>query len=87
MKQSKPESWIEAIVNTIIGFVITMLLLPLVNMVCGIEMSVGQASVSTALFTAFSVLRGYLIRRVFNNFQTLKQKIAYLIKRTWNLRK
>ncbi len=80
MKQSKLESWVEAVVNTTIGFGITLALLPFVNWVCDIHMSVGQASLSTLLFTIISVLRGYCVRRVFNNFATLKLKILTLIK-------
>lgn len=66
MNQTKLGSLIEAITNTFIGFLITITLLPLVNWICDIEMTVGQASLSTLLFTIISVIRGYLIRRFFN---------------------
>lgn len=66
MKQSKLESFIEACVNTMFGLLITGSLLPFVNRLCGIEMTLGQASASTILFTIISVARGYIIRRFFN---------------------
>jgi predicted Na+-dependent transporter len=65
MKQSKLESLIEAIVNTAIGFLITIVFLPIVNHICGIKMSSAQMTWSTILFTIISVARGYVIRRFF----------------------
>jgi len=75
MNQSKLESFIEACINTIIGFSITMVCLPIVNYICGIKMSGSQMTVSTFLFTIISVARGYFIRRFFNNLYWLKTKI------------
>jgi hypothetical protein len=66
MRQTKWGSLFEAVINTLIGFAITMVALPIVNHICGIEMNAGQMSVSTAIFTAISILRGYLIRRFFD---------------------
>jgi hypothetical protein len=75
MKQSKVESLVEALVNTFIGFMITMIALPLVNYICGIKMNFIQASSSTVIFTIISILRGYIIRRFFNNLYTIKHWI------------
>jgi predicted Na+-dependent transporter len=72
MKQNKLQSFIEAITNTFIGFLITMSVYPLINWICGIEMSIGQAGASTVLFTVVSVIRGYVIRRFFNNMSAVK---------------
>jgi len=66
MKQSKLESLLEACVNTSIGFLITISILPVVNWICGIHMSPSQAGWSTLLFTLISVARSYAIRRFFN---------------------
>jgi hypothetical protein len=75
MNQSKIESLIEAVVNTCIGFVITITFLPIVNKICGIQMSGSQMGISTLLFTIISVLRGFVIRRFFNNLHWLKTKL------------
>lgn len=80
MRQTKLESLIEAFTNTVIGFFITMTIYPVVNWVCGIEMSMAQASLSTAIFTLVSILRGYIIRRFFNNLYTLKHWILRQLK-------
>ncbi len=75
MKQSKLESFIEALVNTCIGFAITMCVYPFVNWICGIEMTFGQAGLSTLFFTIISIIRGYVIRRFFNNLHFIKDWI------------
>jgi predicted Na+-dependent transporter len=75
MNQTRIESLIEAFVNTTVGFIITIAILPVVNWICGIEMSGGQMTLSTALFTIVSVCRGYVIRRFFNNLYWIKHKL------------
>jgi len=79
MTQSRIESLIEAVVNTIIGLAITMFFLPIVNRICGIQMSVGQMTLSTFIFTIISVARGFVVRRFFNNFYWIKTKLKQLI--------
>jgi hypothetical protein len=79
MNQSKIESLSEAVVNTAVGFGITIVALPAVNWICNIEMSVGQAAWSTTIFTAISVIRGYVIRRFFNNLFWIKNKLRTLL--------
>lgn len=66
-RQTKVESFIEALVNTAVGFLITMFFLPIVNRIIGLEMSVVQMGLSTFLFTIISVARSYFIRRFFAN--------------------
>ena len=80
MNQSKIESLVEALVNTAVGFCITMAVLPAVNYICGINMTIGQASLSTILFTIVSIVRGYVIRRVFNNLYVVKHWIIDRLK-------
>lgn len=75
MNQTKLESLIEACVNTIVGFLITLFFLPIVNYIVGIHMTGGQMTYSTALFTIISVARGYFIRRFFNNLYWLKNRV------------
>ncbi|WP_438710840.1 DUF7220 family protein [Aquimarina muelleri] len=73
--QTKKQSLIEACSNTVIGFLIsfasTFLIFPLV----GIASSAGKNIIITLFFTAISILRGYLIRRVFN--KKTKQFVKY----------
>ncbi len=64
--QSKKNSFIEALVNTFIGLVITMIVSPAIYWMCNVNMSYTQMTLATVLFTIVSVLRNYIIRRWFN---------------------
>lgn len=78
MNQTRIQSLIEALVNTLVGFLVTMTVYPFINWICGIEMTLGQASLSTLLFTFISILRGYVIRRFFNNLHGVKKLLQRL---------
>ncbi len=64
--QTKKQSSLEALTNTLVGFVIsyasTFIIFPLM----GFESSAGKNIVVTLFFTVISYLRSYIIRRVFN---------------------
>ena len=66
MKQSKTESIIEAITQTIVGlgisFIIQLIIYPILN----IPVTLEQNAIITAVFFIASIIRGYFIRRVFN---------------------
>lgn len=67
MKQTKLESFIEASLNTAIGFVISyltwiLIVVPLYHM----ELSHKDNLMITLIFTVVSVIRGYVVRRYFN---------------------
>ena len=64
--QSKRDSLIEAFVNTFIGFLITCAVAPLIYWSIGIHMGAGQLGIANLLFTLVSVIRNYIIRRIFN---------------------
>jgi hypothetical protein len=83
MKQTKLQSFIEAITNTFVGFMVTMMVYPIINWICGIEMTIGQAGLSTILFTLVSVARGYVIRRFFNNLKGVKNWIRNIVRRNY----
>lgn len=65
--QSKRGSLIETVLNTLIGFVVTLVFSPLIYSLAGVEMSASKMGISTLLFTILSVARGYVIRRFFNS--------------------
>ena len=64
--QSKKSSLIESIVNTFVGFIVTIAASPLIYWICDVKMNAAQMSVVTLLFTLLSILRNYVIRRFFN---------------------
>ena len=66
--QSKTKSIIEAVSNTVIGlltaFIIQIIIYPLLN----IEVSINQNIIITFVFFIVSIIRSYLVRRLFNKF-------------------
>lgn len=66
MAQTKKSSFVEAMVNTFIGLIITMAVSPFIYWMCDVEISYQKMTLCTVLFTIISVLRNYVIRRWFN---------------------
>ena len=68
--QTKKRSLIESVINTVIGlitsFLIQLIIYPLLN----IPVSFGQNVIITSVFFIVSILRGYLVRRLFNKQET-----------------
>ena len=66
MKQTKKNSLLESIAQTIIGLatsiIIQMVLYPMLN----IPVSFSQNLIITAVFFVVSIIRGYFVRRIFN---------------------
>jgi hypothetical protein len=75
--QSKWSSFWEANINTLVGFIITLLASPFIYRLVGIQYTFSQLWEVTLLFTALSILRGFVIRRFFN--QTEKKKESKLL--------
>jgi len=69
--QSKKLSIIEAVSNTIIGlvtsFAIQLIIYPFLN----IEVSISQNILITFIFFIASIIRGYLVRRLFNKIKNI----------------
>lgn len=66
MSQSKRNSFIEAVVNTFIGFMTTLIVSPFIYWVCDVKISYPKMTWVTVAFTIVSVIRNYIIRRWFN---------------------
>ena len=64
--QSKKQSLIEAITNTSVGFLISLGATFVIFPIVGIESNTGKNIIITIFFTVISILRGYLLRRLFN---------------------
>jgi hypothetical protein len=63
--QTRSMSMIEAITNTLVGFVMSILLQLMMTSVLSIQMSLDQNIIMSLVFTIASVARGYLVRRMF----------------------
>ena len=64
--QSKKSSFIEANINTFSGFVVSMILAYTILPYFGVQQSFNTSLKITLIFTFASLMRNYLIRRLFN---------------------
>ena len=65
--QTKKKSIIESLVNTISGLIIGLSIQLLMYPILEIEVTIQQNLLLTSVFFIVSVIRGYIIRRLFNN--------------------
>lgn len=71
--QKRKYSLIEAITNTIVGFIVSLLIQLAIYPIMEIPVSFNQNIIITLVFTIASIIRGYIIRRLFN----IKQKTIH----------
>jgi hypothetical protein len=79
--QSKKNSVIEAIINTFLGFIISLFTSPIANYLFDVKMSIGQNIQVTIFMTVVSFLRSYIVRRYCNQYlDDLNYKLQTIIK-------
>lgn len=66
MSQSRRMSAVEAIAGTAIGFAVAVLANVIILPLFGLTPNFGESTAIALVFTAISLLRGYLVRRLFN---------------------
>ena len=66
MKQSKKNSIIESIFQTLIGLITSILIQLILYPLLNIPVSFNQNLIITLVFFIVSILRGYVVRRIFN---------------------
>ena len=66
MSQSKKQSFIEANINTLTGFIVSYITLIALNNFYQMNLSMFDSLEITMIFTVSSIIRNYLIRRYFN---------------------
>jgi hypothetical protein len=64
--QSKKLSIIESVSNTVIGLLTSFLIQIIIYPTLNIEVSISQNIIITFVFFIASIIRGYLVRRLFN---------------------
>ena len=69
MTQTKRQSVIESITQTIIGMVVSLCIQLVIYDVLNIKVTFTQNLIITFVFFISSIIRGYVIRRIFNNKQ------------------
>lgn len=67
MKQTKLASFIEVCASTIIGFAVAIVAQLIIFPLYGMNPSMSTNIQIVTLFTAISVARGYIVRRLFEN--------------------
>ena len=65
MKQSPKKSLIESITQTVIGLGTSILIQVILYPLMGIPVSIGQNIIITLVFFVVSILRGFIVRRIF----------------------
>lgn len=66
MSQTKKQSVIESITQTLIGLGTSIAVQLIIYPLMGIPVSFKQNLIITAIFFVVSIIRGYLVRRFFN---------------------
>tara|TARA_R110000744_G_scaffold19900_3_gene52298 strand:+ start:7281 stop:7493 length:213 start_codon:yes stop_codon:yes gene_type:complete len=64
--QNKKQSMVEAISGTLIGLVFSFMIQVAIYPMLNIPVSIGQNVLITSIFFIASLLRSYLVRRLFN---------------------
>lgn len=75
--QTRISSFIETLLNVLIGFFTTLIFSPLIYGLSGIQANRTEMTVATLWFTALSIGRSYIIRRWFNNVPSKNEWQVY----------
>ena len=67
--QSKTMSLIESIINVLVGYSISVLAQIIIFPVFGINISIESNLKIGLFFTAVSIIRSYILRRIFNGIK------------------
>ena len=67
MAQTKKQSIIESITQTLIGLIVSFCIQLVIYPLLNIEVTFSQNLIITFVFFIASIIRGYIIRRFFNN--------------------
>lgn len=82
--QSKLESFIESLLNTIIGYLIALVTQIIFYPMFGIHVEFHDQLSLALLFTCVSLVRSYVIRRYFNSH--FKSTVAYIVDKVQTLK-
>lgn len=79
MRQARIDSFMEALVNVVIGFAINFVAnVIVIPLVLNVPVNVAALGFIGAIYTVLSVVRSYVIRRVFDGrspWQALKERL------------
>lgn len=66
--QSRRASFAEALINVAVGYGVALAAQAVIFPMCGVYISLGAHIATGGWFTLVSILRSYILRRVFNRF-------------------
>ena len=69
--QSKKRSFIEAVTNVLVGYLVAVISNLIVLPLFGYEVSLFDGFAIGVVFTVISLIRSYVIRRLFNRFDNV----------------
>jgi nitrate reductase gamma subunit len=72
-KQSRTMSFVEAITNVVVGFVVALLTQAALFSALGLEVTAGENLLIGAIFTAVSIVRSFLLRRLFEEIRVRRR--------------
>lgn len=64
--QSKKQSLIESIINVIVGYIVALLSQIIIFPIFGLDVNIQSNILIGLWFTGISIIRSYILRRVFN---------------------
>lgn len=68
-RQTKRHSIIEAIVQAMISYIVSIIAQVTIFPFFGVHLPVGDQMLIALLFMCVSIVRGYIVRRIFNRLQ------------------
>lgn len=68
MGQQRVHSLLEAVINTVVGYLVAFTLQLLVFPLVGIDITVQVNIILSTIFTIASLIRSYVLRRIFNRW-------------------
>jgi hypothetical protein len=67
--QSKRQSIIESLIQTVVGLVTSLLIQLVLYPILNIPVTFSQNLIITFVFFTASIIRGYIVRRIFNKIK------------------
>jgi hypothetical protein len=74
MRQSRRQSLLESVTNTVVGYAIAVAIQLAVFPLFGLDVPLGTSLGIGAIFTAASILRSYALRRAFTALRVRQER-------------
>lgn len=75
--QHRIDSLMEAVTNTAVGFVISLITWHFIAIAMNIPVTMSENLIITSIFTVVSIIRSYILRRIFNG-RSIWEELKYV---------